>query len=46
MSPEYLPEFGEIQAEVEAVWIDQAKRAENEATLTRLIEKYRVEVGE
>ena len=46
VSPEYLPEFGVIQAEVEAVWIDQAKRAENEATLTRLIEKYRVEVGE
>ena len=46
VTPEFLPEFGAIQAEVEAVWSDEAKRAENEAALKTLIETYRVEVGE
>ena len=46
ITSEYLPEFDEIQTEVEAVWRDEAKRAENEAALKKLIEKYRVEVGE
>ena len=46
MTSEYLPEFDAIEAEVEAVWRDDAKRAENEAALKKLIETYRVEVGE
>ena len=44
VAPEYLPEFDAIEAEVEAVWRDEAKRAENEAALKKLIEKYRVEI--
>ena len=46
VTSEYLPEFDAIEAEVEAVWRDDAKRAENEAALKKLIETYRVEVGE
>ena len=46
VTPEYLPEFAEIQIEVEAVWLDEAKRAENANALKALIEKYRVEVAE
>ena len=46
VTPEYLPEFKTIQAEVEAVWLDEAKRLENTAALKTLIGKYRVEVGE
>ena len=46
VTPEFLPEFGAIQAEVEAVWSDEVKRAENEAALKTVIETYRVEVGE
>jgi parvulin-like peptidyl-prolyl isomerase len=44
VTPEYLPGFGEIQTEVEAVWLEDAKRSENEAALKELISKYRVEV--
>ena len=46
VTPEFLPEFGRIQAEVEAVWLDEAKREENAKRLKALIEKYRVEVAE
>lgn len=46
ITPEYLPEFADIQIEVEAVWLDEAKRAENAEALKKLIEKYRVEVAE
>lgn len=46
VTPEYLPAFSEIQTEVEAVWLDEAKRAENTAALEKLIRKYKVEVGE
>ena len=46
VTPEFLPEFGTIQAEVEAVWLDEAKRLENEKALKTLIDKYRVEVAE
>jgi parvulin-like peptidyl-prolyl isomerase len=46
VTPEYLPEFKSIQAEVEGVWLDDAKRAENAEALKSLIEKYRVEVAE
>ena len=46
VTAEYLPEFKTIQAEVEAVWLDEAKRAENTEALKALIEKYRVEVAE
>jgi len=46
VTPAYLPEFSEIQIEVEAVWIEDAKRAQNSEALKKLIEKYRVEVAE
>ena len=46
VTAEYLPEFGTIQAEVEAVWLDEAQRAENTKRLKDLIGKYRVEVAE
>ena len=46
VTTEYLPEFTTIQAEVEAVWLDEAKRIENTEALKNLIGKYRVEVGE
>ncbi|MEP3655688.1 MAG: peptidylprolyl isomerase [Litorimonas sp.] len=46
VTPEFLPEFGTIQAEVEAVWLDDSKRSENEKALKTLIGKYRVEVAE
>lgn len=46
VNPEFLPEFGDIQAEVEGVWIEDAKRAENTQALKDLIGKYRVEVEE
>ena len=42
----YLPEFGDIQVEVEAVWLEEAKRAQNAEALRKLIETYRVEVAE
>ena len=43
---ESLPEFGAIQAEVEAVWLEEAKRAQNTKALEDLIATYRVEVAE
>lgn len=46
VTAEYLPEFKTIQAEVEAVWLDEAKRIENAEALKKLIAKYRVEVAE
>jgi hypothetical protein len=46
VTPEFQPEFGTIQAEVETVWLDEAKRLENEKALKTLIGKYRVEVAE
>ena len=46
VTPAYLPEFSAIQIEVEAVWLEDAKRAENSEALKKLIEKYRVEVAE
>jgi len=46
VTPEYLPEFSAIEIEVEAVWLEEAKRVENSAALEKLIEKYRVEVTE
>lgn len=46
VADEYLPEFETIQAEVEAVWLDEAKRAENAEALKDLIGSYRVEVAE
>lgn len=46
VTPEYLPDFKTIQAEVEAVWLDDAKRLENAEALKALIGKYRVEVAE
>lgn len=46
VTAEYSPAFETIQAEVEAVWLDDAKRAENAKALKKLIGKYRVEVAE
>jgi len=46
VTPEYLPVLKDIQAEVEAVWLDDAKRSENIKNLEKLIGKYRVEVEE
>ncbi len=46
VTPEYLPDFEDIQIEVEAVWLDEAKRAENTKALEALIAKYKVEVEE
>jgi len=46
ITPEFLPDFDDIQIEVEAVWIDEAKRAENAKALEDLIAKYKVEVVE
>ncbi len=46
VTPEFLPEFKDIQTEIESVWLDEAKRAENTAALQKLIETYRVEVTE
>jgi len=46
VTPEYLPEFKAIQAEVEAVWLDEANQAENAKSLETLIGRYRVEVEE
>jgi parvulin-like peptidyl-prolyl isomerase len=46
VTAEYLPKFGDIQVEVEAVWLDEAKRVENTEALKKLIGKYRVEVQE
>jgi len=42
----HIPAFETIQSEVEAVWLDDAKRAENADALKTLIAKYRVEVAE
>ncbi len=44
ITAEQLPAFEDILPEVEAVWAEQAKRAENTEGLKRLILKYRVEV--
>ena len=46
VAPENLPAFKDIQIEVEAVWLDEAKRVENTESLEKLIRKYRVEVEE
>jgi len=46
VTPENLPAFKDIQIEVEAVWLDDAKREENLENLKELIGKYRVEVDE
>ena len=46
VTPQVLPAFKDIQAEVETVWLDEAKRAENTKNLEKLITKYRVEVDE
>ncbi len=46
ISAEYLPDFAEIQIEVETVWLDEAKRVENSRALKDLIATYRVEVTE
>jgi len=46
ITPEDLPAFRDIQAEVETVWLNEAKRTENANALKALIEKYRVEVSE
>lgn len=46
VTPEYLPGFDDIQIEVESVWLDDAKRAENTKALEALIAKYKVEVEE
>jgi len=46
ITPERLPEFNSIIAEVEAIWRDEAQRAENAENLKKLIQKYRVEVEE
>lgn len=46
VTAETLPAFEDILPEVEAVWSEQAKRAENTEALKRLILKYRVEVEE
>lgn len=46
VTPAYLPDFEDIQIEVEAVWLDEAKRAENTKALEDLIAKYKVEVEE
>jgi len=46
VAPEFLPDFKDIQVEVEAVWLDEAKRVENTEALKKLIGKYRVEVEE
>lgn len=46
VTEEYLPEFGQIKTEVEAVWRDEAKRVENTEALKTLIGKYKVEVTE
>jgi hypothetical protein len=46
VTPAYLPEFNAIQIEVEAVWLEEAKRTANSDALKDLIEKYRVEVAE
>jgi len=46
VTPAYLPEFSEIQVEVEAIWLEDAKRSQNSEALKKLIEKYRVEVAE
>lgn len=46
VSAAYLPEFADIQVEVEAVWLKEAKRADNAEALKALIGKYRVEVAE
>jgi len=46
VTPENLPAFKDIQIEVEAVWLDDAKREENLENLKELIGKYRIEVEE
>lgn len=46
VTPEYLPVFEDILIEIEAVWLDEAKRAENTKALEALIAKYKVEVEE
>jgi len=46
ITPESLPDFETILPEVEAVWLDAAKRYENAERLKKLIEKYKVEVEE
>jgi len=46
VAPENLPDFKDIQIEVEAVWLDESKRIENKQNLKKLIGKYRVEVEE
>ncbi len=46
VTPETLPPFKTIQPEVESLWLEEAKRAENTEALKKLILKYKVEVGE
>lgn len=46
VTPERLPEFETIRTEVEAVWLEEAKRAENAEALKTLMRKYKVEVEE
>jgi parvulin-like peptidyl-prolyl isomerase len=46
ITPAFLPAFEDIQLEVETVWLDEAKRAENAEALKALIETYKVEVAE
>lgn len=44
IQPPYVPELGTIQAEVEAVWLEDARVAENEKALKELYGQYSVEV--
>jgi len=46
VTPERLPDFTVIQSEVEAVWLNEAKRRENDEALKSLMRKYKVEVEE
>lgn len=46
VTPERLPDFQSIQAEIEGVWLEAAKRKENAEALKVLMRKYKVEVEE
>ena len=46
VTEQYLPEFDQIETEVEAVWLNEAKRVENREALKKLISQYKVEVAE
>ena len=46
VTEQYLPEFDQIETEVEAVWLNAAKRVENREALKKLIGQYKVEVAE